>query len=715
MKKTVLAIAIALAFPALARAGLVTMVARDVPLAGRSLQAVAVPMRFNMLGVHWQGSGAVEYRTLSAAGRWSPWVAADADTGPDPGSGEGSATAGTHDGNLAWVGASTGVQFRPSGSVAHVRAFYLWSKVTKASRRTALVAGLPAIVPRSGWEADEKITRAKPSYAPVLKLAIVHHTAGSNNYTAAQAPAIVRGIEVYHVKANGWNDIGYNFLIDRFGTVYEGRAGGIERNVIGAHALGFNTGSVGVSLIGNFSTATPPPAMQTALVNLLAWRLDVAHIDPLSTVKDASGGNYKFKAGKVVTLRAISGHRDTGPTECPGNGAYALLPSLTKRVSLTGLPKLYAPVATGALGGSIRFAGRLSSALPWTVTVTGPTGLTVAKGQGSTATVDWTWNSAAAGKGPFAWSIAAGSSVLPASGTFGTGKVKAAAAPVTAPVVAPVAAVAPADVSALTASPAVVSPSADGTGGYVAVDFTLGGAAAVTVTATPVAPSVAPPLTLLSANLSAGDNSFSWSLAPLADGLYQVVVTAKSKSGSPSVQSVPVTVDRSLTGLTTTSALISPNGDGVNDSTTIGFSLTQSLPVQLLIEYYGTVVGTIFTGQLGPGPQTIAWDGTTRGVRIPDGAYDAVVVVTDPLGAVSFSIPVTVDTTPPALTLLDAATLRFQLSEPATVTVTVNGQPVVRPEPAGVFTLPWQGGPVTTISAQADDAAGNLSPILTAP
>src|SRR6202035_3754414 len=116
----------------------------------------------------------------------------------------------------------------------------------------------------------------------------------------------------------------YNFLIDRFGTVYEGRAGGIDKNVIGAHALGFNTGSVGVSLLGNFSTATPPPAMQTALVNLLSWRLDVAHIDPLSTVQDVSGGNYKFKKGKVVTLRAISGHRDTGPSECPGNGAYAL-------------------------------------------------------------------------------------------------------------------------------------------------------------------------------------------------------------------------------------------------------------------------------------------------------------------------------------------------------------------------------------------------------
>src|SRR5258708_30282239 len=220
MKKTVVAIAIVLASPALARAGLVTMVARDVPFGGRSLRAVASPIRLSMLGVHWRGPGAVEYRTLSITGHWSSWSAADADSGPDPTSSESRAAAGTHDGNLAWVGSSAGVQFRPSGSVAHVTAFYLWSKVTKPVSRTALVAGLPAIVPRSGWQADEKITRATPRYAPVLKLAIVHHTAGSNNYTAAEAPAIVRGIEVYHVTANGWNDIRYNFLIYRFRTVH---------------------------------------------------------------------------------------------------------------------------------------------------------------------------------------------------------------------------------------------------------------------------------------------------------------------------------------------------------------------------------------------------------------------------------------------------------------------------------------------------------------
>jgi hypothetical protein len=176
-----------------------------------------------------------------------------------------------------------------------------------------------------------------------------------------------------------------------------------------------------------------------------------------------------------------------------------------------------------------------------------------------------------------------------------------------------------------------------------------------------------------------------------------------------------VTVDRSLTGFTTTPSLISPNADGLNDATTLGFTLAQLLPVQVVIQRLGTVVGTAFSGQLGPGPQVVVWDGTIGGVRVPDGTYDVVVLVTDALGAVSFTLPVTVDTTPPVLTLLDPATLRFQLNEAATMTVTVNGQAVVGPAVAGVFTIPWLGGPVATIFAQAADAAGNLSPGVTFP
>src|SRR4029077_1663338 len=104
-----------------------------------------------------------------------------------------------------------------------------------------------------------------PSYAPSVQFALVHHTAGTNSYTASQSAAIVRGIELYHVKGNGWNDIGYNLLVDKYGQVFEGRYGGVDRNVIGAHAEGFNTGSVGVAVLGDYGTKQLPAPAKTAL------------------------------------------------------------------------------------------------------------------------------------------------------------------------------------------------------------------------------------------------------------------------------------------------------------------------------------------------------------------------------------------------------------------------------------------------------------------
>ena len=124
----------------------------------------------------------------------------------------------------------TGVEFRPRGAVTRLRAYdALVARHDRCRRGDAVGAGTPTIVPRSGWGADEEIVRAKPRSPRRVRLAVVHHTAGTNSYTRAQAAAIVRGIEVYHVQGNGWNDIGYNFLVDRFGTVYEGRGGGIDQ------------------------------------------------------------------------------------------------------------------------------------------------------------------------------------------------------------------------------------------------------------------------------------------------------------------------------------------------------------------------------------------------------------------------------------------------------------------------------------------------------
>ncbi len=235
---------------------------------------------------------------------------------------------------------------RVAGRVTRARALTVRSPVSRVPLRTTAAAGMPKIVPRSGWQADEAIRRAKPVYADTLRMAHVHHTAGTNTYTRLQAPAVVRAIQLYHVEGNGWNDIGYNALVDRYGTVYEGRYGGIDRNVVGAHARGFNTGSFGIAVMGDFRTADPPAAAVDALVRTLAWRLDAAHVDALSTFNGISSGNERFGAGIPVFLRVVSGHRDTGLTTCPGERLYAQLPAIARRVAALGLPKLYSPSAT---------------------------------------------------------------------------------------------------------------------------------------------------------------------------------------------------------------------------------------------------------------------------------------------------------------------------------------------------------------------------------
>ena len=254
------------------------------------------------------------------------------------------------------------------------------------------MAGAPAIVPRSAWGADESIRRGEPTYAPAIRFASVHHTAGTNDYSPSQAAAIMRGIQIYHVKSNGWNDIGYNFLVDRYGTVYEGRYGGIDRNVVGAHIRGFNTGAVGVAVMGTFGTSAIPAAAEASLQKLLAWRLDLAHVDPLSSLTVVSGGSERYPAGVPVVLRAVSGHRDTGLTSCPGDLLYARLGAIAAGTQAIGLPKLYEPKVTGGLGGPVRFQARVSGPLAWKVTVSDALGQQLAAGTGRGATVDWTWD-----------------------------------------------------------------------------------------------------------------------------------------------------------------------------------------------------------------------------------------------------------------------------------------------------------------------------------
>ena len=154
-------------------------------------------------------------------------------------------------------------------------------------------------------------------------MVFVHHTDTTNSYSCSSSAQIVRGIYAYHVLSLGWNDIGYNFLIDRCGRIFEGRYGGMTRPVVGAQTGGFNWETAGIAMIGTFNTVRPTSSALWSLERLIAWRLDVAHVNPLSTsLMTSSGNNPEYPAGHKLWLRNVSGHRDGYPTACPGNALY---------------------------------------------------------------------------------------------------------------------------------------------------------------------------------------------------------------------------------------------------------------------------------------------------------------------------------------------------------------------------------------------------------
>ncbi|MFJ7990474.1 peptidoglycan recognition protein [Streptomyces sp. NPDC096351] len=183
----------------------------------------------------------------------------------------------------------------------------------------------PKIITRKGWGADERIREKGFVYTKSIKAAFVHHSATGNNYTCAQAPSVLRSIYRYHVQSSGWRDFGYNFAVDKCGNIYEGRAGGVAKPVLGAHTLGFNTNSMGIAVLGTFSKSAPPAAAVTAVARLTAWKLGLHGVNPKGTTYLVSGGGNLYKKGKSVKFNAIAGHRDGFATECPGVKLYGKL------------------------------------------------------------------------------------------------------------------------------------------------------------------------------------------------------------------------------------------------------------------------------------------------------------------------------------------------------------------------------------------------------
>ena len=185
----------------------------------------------------------------------------------------------------------------------------------------------PGIVTRAGWGANESWREPGFGYTTTVKSAFVHHTAESNNYTCAQAPSVIRSIYQYHVRSLGWRDIGYNFLVDKCGKIYEGRAGGVAKAVLGAHTYGFNSNTTGIAVLGSFGSTAPPKAAVEGVSKLIAWKLGLHGLNPVGSVTLTSGGG-KWPAGTQVKMRAVAGHRDGFATECPGAQLYAKLPEV---------------------------------------------------------------------------------------------------------------------------------------------------------------------------------------------------------------------------------------------------------------------------------------------------------------------------------------------------------------------------------------------------
>ena len=324
----------------------------DLPLDGRRLtsagtgrwQTKQLPTStHSMVALTWRRDGAdprVRIRSRSG-GRWQPWqslpVLHDL---PDLGSAEHTAVTGTE---LVWIGAADGIQVDVTGARPDdLTLVLLHPSQTAGATRLAMGDGSgrererqraprPNLRRRADWGANKKWRSGQPTYNDSIRQVHVHHTVNSNSYSRADVPGLIRGMYRYHTQNLGWSDIGYNFLVDRFGRIWIGRAGGARRPVRGAHTLGFNGTSVGVAVIGNFETTKPGKRVVRGVARLAAWKLDKYGRNPRGRIRVTSEGSDKYRAGRTVRLPVIDGHRDTNDTACPGQHLYDALPRIRRR------------------------------------------------------------------------------------------------------------------------------------------------------------------------------------------------------------------------------------------------------------------------------------------------------------------------------------------------------------------------------------------------
>ncbi|HPU12824.1 MAG TPA: SpoIID/LytB domain-containing protein [Aeromicrobium sp.] len=316
---------------------------------------------FRMAGVTWDASASakdvtvrVQVRTNGSWGAWETLEAEESIEGGRPGTVP-LWTAQAADGIAVDVQAAAGT---PTGvkvttidpgqpeTVTSARSAAFTAEdeeetETVAADGTPTVVPMPTIITRKQWGAGPGTSCDSPTTQPKALGVVVHHTAGSNTYTKAESAGLVRGYQSYHVKGHGWCDIGYNFLVDRFGQVFEGRKGGMLNQVRAAHSGvdAVNQWATGVSMMGHFEKSAPSEEMKSAMVKLLGWRLAYFKANPKGTY---TVGGKKYQV--------INGHRDVKSTACPGAIAYAWINSVG---GLRDRVAAYTAKATSAAGAPV--------------------------------------------------------------------------------------------------------------------------------------------------------------------------------------------------------------------------------------------------------------------------------------------------------------------------------------------------------------------------
>lgn len=322
---------------------------------------------FTMASLTWTGPAPLEafIRYRRSGSGWSDWdeLEIGSEEGPDLG------TEGGVDGwtEIIYVGSQDEAQFALGGSDLSTvdvslidtaeRTKPLSLKIEEALFSASADAA-PSIRTRAAWDPEDSCEpRTSPPDTIKPEGAVVHHTV-SGLTSASTVPGVILAICLFHRNSRGWDDIGYNFLVDPFGQAWEGRAGGIDQGVRGASTAGFNSFTFGIAMIGDYSGAVPSPATLETVAEVIAWKFSIHDIPPAGTTTVVVTGSQLHPDGATVAIDRVSGHRDLGATRCPGDGGYSTLGSIRTEVE-TLTRRIPVAMAPDGLAGYRPHDGRL--------------------------------------------------------------------------------------------------------------------------------------------------------------------------------------------------------------------------------------------------------------------------------------------------------------------------------------------------------------------